>query len=431
MSSSLRDRLKQVETDTRTARDELAAKNAAKFAAIAVLEKADTDTDEKSPEYADAMKCVEEAAAAKDALQALVEKKNGLLTMLDQDPAVQERSEKAKSDGDDGEQPWVSKGLFDKDIRTRLTHAAISQKSHLGNLSLGEVASRDAMKADITGTVSMRRGSYAGIVPQIRRRIRLLDLISIGMTDGNSVPYTQQSGTYAAAETAESALKPESGMIVTDVDAPVRTIAAWQKIPKQVLSDYAALQSIIDDRLRYEVLRRAEAQIIGGTGTSPNLTGILNTAGIGTVGTSAGRPYGEAILAGITQVANAEGESTAVVVNPSDWQTLLITKTSGSGEYLNQVEPVAGPGLGEVGGAGTMIPTLWGVPVVTSTVIAVGTALVGDFTMGAQLFIREGVNVLMSDSDGTDFTQNRVTILAEMRAALAVWQPSVFSKVTY
>jgi HK97 family phage major capsid protein len=72
---------------------------------------------------------------------------------------------------------------------------------------------------------------------------------------------------------------------------------------------------------------------------------------------------------------------------------------------------------------------LWGVPLVPSPAIPQGTVLVGDFTIGAQLFIREGVQVLMSDSDQDDFLRNRVTLLGEMRAALAVFRPSAFAAV--
>jgi HK97 family phage major capsid protein len=66
---------------------------------------------------------------------------------------------------------------------------------------------------------------------------------------------------------------------------------------------------------------------------------------------------------------------------------------------------------------------------VASTAIAVGTALVGDFGLGATLFIREGVAVRISDSDQDDFTRRRVTLLGEIRCGLAVWQPTCFCLV--
>jgi HK97 family phage major capsid protein len=427
-SNATKDRLKQVEADISTARDERAAKAKERDAAREAFAGKES-ADHTSPEFIAARKAVAELGQVDEKLSGLSEVQVFLLKELGQDPETKHTEKAAGSDEDLADGEWSSKALFDQDMRDRLAQAATS-KSHMGDIRLGSVASRDTLKADITGTANLRRGAFAGIVPQLRRRIRLLDLISVGTTDGNLVPYTQMGGTYAAAETTESVAKPESGMTLTDASALVQTIAAWQKIPKQVLSDIAAVESMIDGRLRYEVLRRLEGQILAGNGSAPNLQGILSTAGIGAFTGVTGTPFGEQILTGITQVMLAEAEATVVVVNPTNWQTIITTKASGSGEYLNEIEPITGSGLGAVGGAGTVIPTLWGLPVVASTVIAAGTALVGDFTMGAQLFIREGVNVLMSDSDQDDFIKNRLTILAEMRAALAVWQPAAFSKIT-
>jgi HK97 family phage major capsid protein len=58
--------------------------------------------------------------------------------------------------------------------------------------------------------------------------------------------------------------------------------------------------------------------------------------------------------------------------------------------------------------------------------VTVGRAIVGDFARGCTLFIRQGVSVLISDSDQDDFIKNRVTLLGEMRAALATWVPQMF-----
>lgn len=426
MSAALKERLKQVEADINTARDERAEKARERDAARDAFAGKES-ADHTSTEFVAAKDAMRALGDVDERIAGLTKSQVGILEMLGQDPEVSTKTtdEDSERTGDE----WSSKSLFTDEIRSRLERASAS-KSHMGDVALGSVVSRDTLKADITGTANLRRGNFAGIVPQLRRRIRLLDLISVGTTNGNLVPYTQQAGTYGAAETTEGASKPESGMTLTDATAPVQTIAAWQKIPKQVLSDVAALQSMIDDRIRYEVMRRLEGQVLAGNGTTPNLQGILGTSGIGAFTGVTGTPFGEQILTGITQVMLAEAEATVVVVNPTNWQTILTYKATGSGEYLNPIEPIAGPGLGGVGGSDSIVPTLWGLPVVASTVIAAGTALVGDFTMGAQLFIREGVNVLMSDSDGSDFIQNRVTILAEMRAALAVWQPSAFSKIT-
>jgi len=57
--------------------------------------------------------------------------------------------------------------------------------------------------------------------------------------------------------------------------------------------------------------------------------------------------------------------------------------------------------------------------------------VVGDFRLGATLFVREGVNVRASDSDQDDFVRNRVTILGERRFGLAVWQLGAFALVHF
>jgi HK97 family phage major capsid protein len=66
---------------------------------------------------------------------------------------------------------------------------------------------------------------------------------------------------------------------------------------------------------------------------------------------------------------------------------------------------------------------------VTSTVMPVGQALIGDFGQCATLFVREGVNVRVSDADQDDFVRNQVTLFAEGRFAIAIWRPACLSVV--
>jgi HK97 family phage major capsid protein len=72
----------------------------------------------------------------------------------------------------------------------------------------------------------------------------------------------------------------------------------------------------------------------------------------------------------------------------------------------------------------------WGLPVVTTTSITRGTALTGDFRMGAQIFRRKGLTLATTNSDNNDFQLNLITIRAEQRMTLAVYQPNRFCSVT-
>jgi HK97 family phage major capsid protein len=264
----------------------------------------------------------------------------------------------------------------------------------------------------------MRRGEYYGVVPQLFRPLRVLDLLPTGTMDQNTFPYTQESGPLTgAAETAEGIAKPEGAVTYTDAEATARTIAAWLKIKRQALADIPAMRAVIDQRLRYMVQRRLEGQALNGDGADPNIRGILQTTGIGTVAFDAGQLAADQILSGITTVLLADAMADGVIMHPTDWQTVLKAKAAGDGHYYS-------------GGPFSMTPqVLWGVPLIPSPAIPVGHALVGDFSIGALLLIREGVNVLMSDSDQDDFIKNRITLLGEMRAALAVWRPSAFVDV--
>lgn len=345
-----------------------------------------------------------------------------------------------------GAEVWRPEMLDDPDTRAQMNAMAAS-KVKVGRVPLGNVVGRDAFAADLSsrgsvinrdafaandvaGTENMRRGEFLGIVPQLRRQFRVLDLIPTGTMEANTLPYTQEGGTFLAAETAEGDTKPEDGVTYTDVEAVAATIAAWQKIRKQALADVPALQSMINGRLRYSVELRLENEVVGGDGSGANMLGILNTSGLGAVAFDASTPVAELILDGIVNVLLANGEANGIVLHPLDWKAALVAKAtytaSGTG-----ADAVTG-GSGEYVGGGPFSVTpqqMWGVPLVPSPAVAQGTALVGDFARGAQLFIREGVNVLLSDSDQDDFVTNKVTLLAEMRAALAVFRPVAFQKV--
>lgn len=423
----LKDKLKKIEAELATERDRRPGLVKARDEAREAFASSESLSQE-SPEFEAANDAVRELGACDDRVAELKELQVATLKMLGRDAPTSARGNDrpAGDPTDPRTQGWLAATLGDADTLEALARAAVS-KNRFGGIDLGSVASRDALVADITGSTSMRRGDFGGILPQLRRRLSVLDLIPTGTMNNNTFPYTREGGSFAtAAETAEGATKPEAALTLTDDEAVAATIAHWLKVRKQALSDAPALQSIIDGRLRYGVLRRLEGQVLSGDGSGANMRGILNTTGLGAVTFSAGAVLVEQILAGITTVMLADAEATGIVMNPIDWQAALLTKatysasagvTGGSGEYVG-------------GGPFQMTPQqLWGVPLVPSIAVAQGTALVGDFAIGAQLLIREGVQVLLSDSDQDDFIRNRVTMLAEMRAALPVFRPAAFSTV--
>jgi HK97 family phage major capsid protein len=234
------------------------------------------------------------------------------------------------------------------------------------------------------------------------------------------------SFTNAAAEVAEAVdqatgTKPESTFAFDIVQSPVQTIAHWVAVTRRALSDAAQMSDLIDGQLRLGIDLRLEAEILNGNGTAPNLRGLLNTSGIGTQAKASDSGM-VAILKALDVVRAAFMEPNAIVMNPADWQAIRLVRddsgaAAGTGGFL-----FGGPQVG-----GTL--TLWGVPVITTPLIAAGTALVGDFKQ-AILWAREGVTVTASTEHADFFIKNLVAVLAEGRWAFGVPRPAAFCKVT-
>lgn len=143
-----------------------------------------------------------------------------------------------------------------------------------------------------------------------------------------------------------------------------RTIAHWVKALRQILADVAGLDAAIRSRLIYGVLRRVESQVLAGDGTGENLRGILATTGIGATTFDAGVPLAELPLAAMTDITVSNATPNAVVLNPTDWQTMVTAKAAGSGDYYYGAGPF-----------NAQVPTVWGLPAVLTPVMPAGTAL--------------------------------------------------------
>lgn len=264
-----------------------------------------------------------------------------------------------------------------------------------------------------------------GIVQPLPTPVLVSELFAQGTTSSNAVNYMRELlWTNAAATVAEGAEKPESTLTFEAVSDAVRKIAHWLPVSEEMLEDEPAIRSYIDARLRIGVIMEEQDQLINGDGTAPNISGILDRAGLTTA-------YGRD-ASGTDEQTNADAllaQTMAIyaasylmpdgyVLNPTNWASTLAMKTT-TGEYFT-------------GGPFSPIqsPTLWGLPVAVSPVMTAGTALVGAFKTAAQIFRKGGVRVEASNSHADYFIKNLVAIRAEERLALAVYRPSAFGTVT-
>lgn len=279
---------------------------------------------------------------------------------------------------------------------------------------------------DPTITTGLTRPDYGPVVPLPLRRPTVAALLSQGTLANSSLTYYQQQAMSGAfGQVGENAQKPGMTFSFDPVTATLHKIAGWYKISDEALEDSEYVVSVIDNQLMVRLALTEEDAILNSTGSSGTMTGILSTSGIQTETAADRADCLPALLRALTKVqTGAEIVADGIVINPVDYQQLRLQQDA------NQQFYGGGPFTGAYGNNGVPAqPDVWSYRTVVTQAIAQGTALVGAFQVGAQLFRKGGVRVDSTNSDGTDFQYNRVMVRAEERVLLAVYQPLAFVSV--
>lgn len=254
-----------------------------------------------------------------------------------------------------------------------------------------------------------------GMVNLPDRTLKVRDLITPGQTTSNSIEYpVEKLFDNQAAPVAEGARKPESTLAFDMQNTGVKTIAHIFKGSRQLLDDAVGLVSYIDGRARFGLRFAEEGQLLYGNGTGQNLKGIIPQASAYVQPFAVtGETAIDRLRLAILQATLALYPSTGIVLNDLDWARIEMTKDA-QGRYI-----IGNP-------QGSIAPTLWGLPVSTTLAMNANSFLVGAFQMGAQIFDRMAIEVLLSTENEDDFVKNMITIRAEERLALAVYRPQAF-----
>lgn len=267
-----------------------------------------------------------------------------------------------------------------------------------------------------------------GYVPLLQRPRTFLDLITRVRTSSDTIDWVKETTftnnaaavAEATATTGTSGTKPESAINYERVTMPVETLAHWIPITTRALSDAPQMQDIINGRLMTGLELTLESQIISGDGTSPNLSGLTDQGIQSQAWTTDAL---QSVLKAQTKVeVTGLVMATDVAMHPTEWETVRLLRenaaTATLGAYL------MGP-PSQVGAA-----TIFGLPVTKSLGIPDGTIIVGAFTPQTHaLFDREQAFVRTGYIDD-QFIRNMLTILAELRAAFAVFMPNAFCSIT-
>jgi HK97 family phage major capsid protein len=270
-----------------------------------------------------------------------------------------------------------------------------------------------------------------GIVGLKFQPLTIADLMPSGTTANSSISYVIESAFQDLTATVlEKGTKPQLDLTLARRQDNVTKIANVAKVTDEMFQDAPAFQAYLTNRMIFGVQRVEENQLLNGSGTAPQLQGILNRSGLATtVTTAAGLTAMKAMVGIYNQITALRAvsfvEPDGIVIHPTDWQTIRLG-VDGQQQFY-----AGGPFTGAYGNpAPSNLANLWGLKAVITTAIAQGTVLVGGFAESAQVFRNQGVSVQMTDSNVDDFINNLITLRAEERLALAVYRPAGFGKVT-
>lgn len=174
-----------------------------------------------------------------------------------------------------------------------------------------------------------------GIDQTPKQRLFIRDLIAPGRTQSNTIYYVKQTGfTNNAAVVPENTTKPYSDIAFAEETTPVRTIAHMFKASKQILDDFAQLQSTVDAEMRYGLKYVEEQEILFGDGTGAHLKGIIPQAVAFDPAFAVEKQTGIDVLRlAMLQAQLARFPASGHVLHFTDWARIELTKDE-LGRYI-------------------------------------------------------------------------------------------------
>lgn len=262
---------------------------------------------------------------------------------------------------------------------------------------------------------------------------------------GPPIPTTQTGIKYmvetitaaGVAEVAEGAASAEMDLSYAEAAGVVQTLRAHLPITNEQMADEPMIEGFLRGRMGYLAERRLDRQLLNGNGTAPNLLGVFAITGLQTQTVpkaNGGKDPLSEIRRAMNLIARSGdiGEASGICIHPDVWTAAVLMRADAvagsdrAGEFLYG-HPALAP-----------MNTAWGMPVVEHSAIeGIGASLntasknygvVGDFIMGADIYLRQGAIVEMG-LNTDDFVKYKQTLRVVLRA-MAVWyRPQAFVRL--
>ena len=274
----------------------------------------------------------------------------------------------------------------------------------------------DMSLANITDLAAANVQMLPGIIPAAPRKLHIRALLPTGVMTTSAIHYLQETGSEGsvAAWADNSGTKSQIDYDLTEEVAPSEFIAGYLRITRKALDDISAMRSYLQSRLLEQYLDAEDNQLLNGSGVSPNLGGLITNAeaysGFRTIQV-------EKLLDSVAQIESNNHSANGILLSPEQFYALMLTRGT-----TNEYTLPGGVAVDLVNGQ----MFISGVPIFKSTAMSDSKYLVGDWSKGAQLFVRENPIVRFFEEDGTNVRENKITVRVEGRVALPIYYTDAF-----
>ena len=305
------------------------------------------------------------------------------------------------------------KNTIEKSLREKLADNADKLKA----LKAGDKNGGFTIKA--VGDMSLS-GNVTGQVPQAQRIAginlvperpsRFLDVLTRAAATSNLMEWVYQSGQEGTAGgTLEGTAKNQIDFDMVVGSQKIEKFTSYIKVTTEMLDDIDFIESQIRNELTRKLLTSVENSAYSGNNTPPALNGIYTLATTFAAGASAATVDNanevDVLNASMVQIMEANQDMpNYIFMHPRDLFAIQSIKVDANDRrYVDKLFEVVNN------------RSLAGIPIIPTTLVGVGTYLMGDFRK-AYLYEKEAVNVNIG-LDGNDWTTNFRTIIAEWRGA--------------
>lgn len=390
--------------------------------------------DPKMKEYKDGL--AQEVKAATDAAKGVADEVKGQISVLkDEAEKLQEEVKSLKAAKGRNFTPASEKKAFGDILREAIEEKtdefakmSAGEKS-VKNVSIELKAVGDILTTNVTGGTVWGANYRPGIIEDPKRKVHMRQVVMGGNVGAGTDYYFMKqngNGEGAISFTAEGATKPQTDEDLIESSVKIETLAGWARVSRKAMANIPGFVSFLQSRMVEKLLKAEDAAILYGTGTSPEIKGIL-TAGNFTASTSASTILSEKIIDDIAKLEDTyERDANLVLMRPQHYYGFFKNKAAGSGEYdLPQNVVISNGSL-----------YISGILCVASTALAINTAptpdtcdyVVGDFKNGAEFLTQESMRLEFFYEDGTNVRENKVTVRLEETVALPVFGSTYFIK---